>query len=69
MPEDSDLAAAASSIVNAREIITSVPVLAHVPNVQDGDTRTLLRRLLEILTLHNEALDSLRSAIEKQTRV
>jgi hypothetical protein len=68
MPEDSDLAAAAGSIVNAREIITSVPVLAHVPNVQDGDTRTLLRRLLEILTLHNEALDSLRSAIEKQSR-
>jgi len=58
----------ASSIVNAREIITSVQVLAHVPNVQDDDTRTLLRRLLEILTLHNEALDSLRSAIEKQTR-
>jgi hypothetical protein len=68
MPEDSDLAAAAGSIVNAREIITSVPVLAHVPNVQDDDTRTLLRRLLEILTLHNEALDSLRSAIEKQIR-
>jgi hypothetical protein len=68
MPEDSDLAAMASSIVNAREIITSVQVLAHVPNVQDDDTRTLLRRLLEILTLHNEALDSLRSAIEKQTR-
>jgi hypothetical protein len=68
MPEDSDLAAAAGSIVNAREIITSVPVLAHVPNVQDGDTRTLLRRLLEILTLHNEALDSLRSAIEKRSR-
>jgi hypothetical protein len=68
VPEDSDFAAAASSIVNAREIITSVQVLAHVPNVQDDDTRTLLRRLLEILTLHNEALDSLRSAIEKQTR-
>jgi hypothetical protein len=68
MPEDSDLATSASSIVNAREIITSVQVLAHVPNVQDNDTRTLLRRLLEILTLHNEALDSLRSAIEKQTR-
>ena len=68
MPEDSDLATSASSIVNAREIITSVQVLAHVPNVQDNDTRTLLRRLPEILTLHNEALDSLRSAIEKQTR-
>jgi hypothetical protein len=68
MPEDSDLAVLASSIVNAREIITSVQVLAHVPNVQDNDTRTLLRRLLEILTLHNEALDSLRSAIEKQAR-
>ena len=46
MPENSDLAAAASSIANAHEIITSVQVLAHVPNVPDEDTRTLLRRLL-----------------------
>jgi|GEM_PF-6309451 hypothetical protein len=66
MPENSNLAMAASSIGNAHEIITSVQVLAHVPNVKDDDTRTLLRRLLEILVHHHEALDNLRLAIEKQ---
>ena len=67
MPENSDLASAASLILNAREIITSVPVLAHVPNVEDEDTRTLLRRLFEVLTLQNEALERLSSAIAKQS--
>jgi hypothetical protein len=65
MPEDSHLTAAASSIANAGEIITSVQVLAHVPNVQDDDARTLLRRLFEILVHQNEALSSLRLAIAK----
>ena len=65
MPENSDLTAAATSIANAAEIITSVQVLAHVPNVQDEDTRTLLRRLFEILVHQNEALSNLRLAIEK----
>jgi hypothetical protein len=65
MPENSDLLAAAQSIANADEIIKSVQVLAHIPNVEDDDTRALLRRLFEILIHQNEALESLRSAIAK----
>jgi hypothetical protein len=65
MPENSHLTAAASSIANAGEIITSLQVLAHVPNVQDDDARTLLRRLFEILVHQNEALSNLRLAVEK----
>jgi len=52
-------------MANADEIIKSVQVHAHVPNVQDDDTRALLRRLFEIQVHQNEALESLRSAIEK----
>jgi hypothetical protein len=65
MPENAHLTAAASSIANAGEIITSLQVLAHVPNVQDEDARTLLRRLFEILVHQNEALSNLRLAVEK----
>ena len=65
MPENLELLAAARSIANADEIIKSVQVLAHLPNVQDDDTRTLLRRLFEILVHQNEALESLRSAMAK----
>lgn len=65
MAENSHLTAAASSVANADEIITSVQVLAHVPNVQDEDARTLLRRLFEIVVHQNEALSNLRLAIEK----
>jgi hypothetical protein len=65
MPENSHLTAAASSIANAGEMITSMQVLEHVPNVQDDETRTLLRRLFEILVHQNEALSNLRLAIEK----
>ena len=65
MPENSDLLAAAQSIANADEIIKSVQVLAHIPNVEDDDTRALVRRLFEIQTHQNEALESLRSAIAK----
>jgi hypothetical protein len=65
MPENSDLLAAAQSIANADEIIKSLQVLAHIPNVADDDTRALLRRLFEILIHQNEALESLRSAIAK----
>jgi hypothetical protein len=63
MPENLNLLAAARSIAGANEIIKSVQVLAHLPNVQDDDTRTLLRRLFETLVHQNEALESLRSAI------
>ena len=63
MAENLDLLAAARSIANTDEIIKSVQVLAHLPNVQDDDTRTLLRRLFEVLVHQNEALESLRSAI------
>jgi hypothetical protein len=65
MPGNSDLAAAASAISNAGQIIASIQVRAHVPNVQDEDARTLLRRIFEILEHQNEALESLTSAIEK----
>jgi len=63
MPENPDLLAAAQSIANADEIIKSVQVQAHIPNVQDEDTRALLRRLFEIQVHQNEALQSLRSVI------
>jgi bacterioferritin (cytochrome b1) len=63
MAENLDLQAAALSIASADEIIKSVQVLAHLPNVQDDETRTLFRRLFETLTHQNEALESLRSAI------
>jgi bacterioferritin (cytochrome b1) len=63
MPENLNLLAAARSIASADEIIKSVQVLAHLPNVQDDDTRTLFRRLFETLIHQNEAIESLRSAI------
>jgi hypothetical protein len=65
MLENPDLEAAAQSIANADEIIKSVQVQAHIPNVQDDDTRALLRRLFEIQVHQNEALESLRSVIIK----
>ena len=69
MPENVDLTAAARSIANADEIIKSVQVLAHIPHVPDDDTRTLVRRLFEILVHQNEALESLRLAIAKLNAV
>jgi bacterioferritin (cytochrome b1) len=63
MPENLNLLAAARSIASADEIIKSAQVLAHLPNVQDDDTRTLFRRLFETLIHQNEAIESLRSAI------
>jgi hypothetical protein len=52
-------------ISNAAQIIPSPQVMAIVPNVQDEDTRTLIRRLSETVQLQNEALDHLKSAVEK----
>jgi hypothetical protein len=69
MPENLHLTAAARSIANADEIIKSVQVLAHIPHVQDDDTRTLVRRLFETLVHQNEALESLRLAIAKLHKV
>jgi bacterioferritin (cytochrome b1) len=69
MPENLDLTAAARSMANADEIIKSVQVLAHIPHVQDDDTRTLVRRLFETLVHQNEVLESLRLAIAKLDNV
>ena len=64
MPRNRDLAAAASAIFNAGQIITSAHVVAIFENIHDESTRTLLGRLFETLQLQNEALESLRLAIE-----
>jgi hypothetical protein len=65
MPANSDLAAAASSIFNASRIITSSQVIESVPNVDEENTRILFTRLFEAVQHQNEALESLRAAIEK----
>jgi len=67
MSVNSDLAAAASSIFNASRIITSSQVTGRVPNV-DEDIRFLFTGLFEVVQYQNEALESLRAAIEKLAR-
>jgi hypothetical protein len=68
MPANSDLAAAASSIFNASRIITSRQVTRRVPNVDEDNIRILFTRLFEAIQHQNEALESLRAAIEKLAR-
>jgi hypothetical protein len=65
MPSSGDLVAAASAIFNAGQIITSAQVVAIFESVHDESTRTLLARLFETLQFQNEALESLRLAVEK----
>ena len=68
MPENSDLAAAASAIFNASRIITSSQVIQAVPNVDEDNIRILFTRLFEAVQHQNEGLESLRAAIEKLAR-
>ena len=68
MPANSDLAAAASSIFNASRIITSSQVTGRVPNIDEDNIRILFTGLFEAVQHHNEALESLRAAIEKPAR-
>ena len=65
MPANSDLAAAASSIFNASRIITSSQVTQRVPNIDEENIRILFTGLFEAVQHQNEALESLRAAIEK----
>ena len=65
MSANSDLAAAASSIFNASRIITSSQVIERVPNIDEENIRILFTRLFEAVQHQNEALESLRAAIEK----
>jgi hypothetical protein len=68
MPANSDLAAAASSIFNASRIITSGQLTGRVPNVDEDNIRILFTGLFEAVQHQNEALESLRAAIEKLAR-
>ncbi|MBV8481453.1 MAG: hypothetical protein JO077_01150 [Verrucomicrobia bacterium] len=68
MPANSDLAAAASSIFNASRIITSSQVIGRVPNVGEDNIRILFTGLFEAMQHQNEALESLRAAIEQLTK-
>jgi len=68
MPANSNLAAAASSIFNASRIITSSQVTGRVPNVDEDNIRILFTGLFEAVQHQNEALESLRAAIEKLAR-
>jgi hypothetical protein len=68
MPANSDLAAAASSIFNASGIITSSQVTERVPNIDEDNIRILFTGLFEAVQHQNEALESLRAAIEKLAR-
>ena len=68
MSLNSDLAAAASSIFNASRIITSSQVTGRVPNVDEDNIRFLFTGLFEAVQHQNEALESLRAAIEKLSR-
>ncbi|HYZ75460.1 MAG TPA: hypothetical protein VE641_20440 [Chthoniobacterales bacterium] len=65
MPINSDLAVAASSIFNASRIITSSQVTGRVPNIDEENIRILFTGLFEAVQHQNEALESLRAAIEK----
>ena len=65
MSLNSDLAAAASSIFNASRIITSSQVTGRVPNVDEDNIRFLFTGLFEAVQHQNEALESLRAAIER----
>jgi ABC-type dipeptide/oligopeptide/nickel transport system ATPase component len=65
MPENLDLAAAASAIFSAGQIITSAQVVAIFENVEDESTRTLLARLFECVQFQNEALERLRLVVTK----
>jgi hypothetical protein len=65
MPENPDLAAAASAIFNAGQIITSAQVVAIFESVEDESMRTLVARLFECAQFQNEALERLRLAVTK----
>jgi acyl-CoA reductase-like NAD-dependent aldehyde dehydrogenase len=65
MPGNPDLAAAASAIFSAGQIITSPQVVSVFENVEDESTRTLVARLFECVQFQNEALESLRLAVTK----
>ena len=65
MPINPDLAAAASAIFNAGQIITSAQVVAIFESVEDESTRKLVARLFECVQFQNEALERLRSAVTK----
>ena len=65
MPENLDLAAAASAIFSAGQIITSAQVVAIFENVEDESTRTLFARLFECVQFQNEALERLRIVVTK----
>jgi len=68
MSVNSDLAAAASSIFNASRIITSSQVTGRVPNVDEDNIRFLFTGVFEVVQHQNEALESLRAAIEELAR-
>jgi hypothetical protein len=68
MSASSDLAAAASSTFNASRIITSRQVTRRVSKVDEDNIRILFTRLFEAVQNQNEALESLRAAIEKLAR-
>jgi acyl-CoA reductase-like NAD-dependent aldehyde dehydrogenase len=65
MPRNRDLAAAASAIFNAGQIITSAQVVGIFESIHDESMRTLLGRLFETVQFQNEALESLRLAVER----
>ena len=65
MPENPDLASAASAIFNAGQIITSAQVVAIFESVEDESMRTLVARLFECVQFQNEALERLRLAVTK----
>lgn len=65
MPGNPDLAAAASAIFNAGQIITSAQVVAIFESVEDASLRTLVARLFECAQFQNEALERLRLAVTK----
>jgi hypothetical protein len=64
MPRNADLAAAASSIFNASQIIRSSQLVGWLRNIQEEDIRELFTRLMELVQHQNEALESLRAAVE-----
>ena len=65
MPQNPDLAAAASAIFNAGRIITSAQVAAIFESVEDESMRTLVARLFECAQFQNEALERLRLVVTR----
>jgi acyl-CoA reductase-like NAD-dependent aldehyde dehydrogenase len=65
MPQNPDLAAAASAIFNAGQIITSAQVAAIFESLEDESMRTLVARLFECAQFQNEALERLRLVVTR----